>query len=240
MDRAPRRRRRSTAARDAVADCVVGYLRVSTAEQADSGAGIAAQRGAIEQYALAREWTVSFWCEDAGTSGAVAPTKRPALTEALRLLATCEAGVLLVAKPDRLARRAGDLLALCDQAEREGWGLAAADGSVDLTTPHGRFLQTVLAGAAELERDLARSRTREALAAKRSAGVRLGRSSTLPLEVRSRIVAHRDSGLSWPKLAAALNADRVPTGQGGQAWYASTARAAYLSAMYDGIDASQA
>ena len=48
---------------------VVGYIRVSTAEQADSGAGLEAQRAAIEAEAQRRGWTLLRMFEDAGASG---------------------------------------------------------------------------------------------------------------------------------------------------------------------------
>ena len=47
---------------------VIGYLRVSTREQADSGAGLAAQRSAMAAEAARRVWDV-VWVEDAGESG---------------------------------------------------------------------------------------------------------------------------------------------------------------------------
>ena len=48
---------------------VVGYVRVSTAEQADSGAGLDAQRAAIEAEAARRAWALVQMCEDVGMSG---------------------------------------------------------------------------------------------------------------------------------------------------------------------------
>jgi len=75
----------------------------------------------------------------------------------------------------------------------------------------------------EDERD--RQRTKAALAAKKAAGVRLGRPSTLPAEVVARIVTDRASGVSFGKIAAALNADGVPTAQGGKRWYPATVKA---------------
>ncbi len=46
----------------------VGYARVSTAEQADSGAGMDAQRHAIRAEAQRRGWTLEEIVEDAGYS----------------------------------------------------------------------------------------------------------------------------------------------------------------------------
>jgi DNA invertase Pin-like site-specific DNA recombinase len=87
-------------------------------------------------------------------------------------------------------------------------------------------MANVLATFAQFERRLIGQRTREALAAKRAAGVRLGRPLSLPVEVRDRIAADRDGGLSLASIADKLNADGVPTAQGGRQWWPSTVRAA--------------
>jgi DNA invertase Pin-like site-specific DNA recombinase len=213
--------------------CVIGYLRVSTVEQAESGAGMDAQRRAITDYARRHGLTITRWCVDEAVSGSVAPQDREGLAEALDALADCPDGVLVTAKPDRLARKASDLLRLRDQAERDGWALAAADGSIDTTTPHGRLMTTVLAGVAELERDLIKTRTRDALAARKAAGVRLGRPSVLPVEVRERVTAERAAGASLPVIAAGLTADGVPTVRGGARWYPSTVAAVLRTVELD-------
>jgi DNA invertase Pin-like site-specific DNA recombinase len=76
----------------------------------------------------------------------------------------------------------------------------------------------------QLERRLIGQRTREALAEKRAAGVRLGRPSVLPVEVVKRIVDARAAGLSYPVIAEALNSEGVPTAHGGKRWYPATVR----------------
>jgi DNA invertase Pin-like site-specific DNA recombinase len=83
----------------------------------------------------------------------------------------------------------------------------------------------MLAAISEDERDRIRQRTKAALAAKKAAGVRLGRPPTLPAAVVARIVTNRTSGVSFGKIAAALNADGVPTAQGGKRWYPATVKA---------------
>lgn len=217
---APKRHRRRTVERPE--GTVIAYMRVSTEEQVRSGAGLDGQRAAIESYTKSRGWTVTEWYEDAGVSGTVSPDNRPQLSAALAAMTEGRAAILLFHRADRLARKAGDLLALRDRAEREGWALASSDGNVDLTTAGGRMMFTVLGGVAELERDLISQRTREALAARRAAGVRLGRPGTLPREVLERILSERAGGRSWRAIADSLNEGGVPTAQGGSRWWASS------------------
>jgi DNA invertase Pin-like site-specific DNA recombinase len=242
--------RRKATHDDYPAGCVVAYLRVSTAEQATSGAGLDAQRAAIAAYAERTGLTVGKWLADEGVSASVSPSDRPALAEALAILAECRSGALLVSASDRLARKASDLLAIRDVAEDQGWTLSAANGSIDMATPYGRAMSTVMGGFAELERDLIRTRTRDALAAKKAAGARLGRKSQVPPEVKARIALEREQGRSLNAIANGLNADGVPTvGNGGAKegargaqgrasvqgarWYASTVAAVLRSVDLD-------
>jgi DNA invertase Pin-like site-specific DNA recombinase len=91
-------------------------------------------------------------------------------------------------------------------------------------------MANVLATFAQFERRLISQRTREALAVKREKGVVLGRPLSVDDSVVRRIVRERDQGRSLRMIADALNADRVPTGQGGKQWYAATVRAVALRA----------
>ena len=75
-------------------------------------------------------------------------------------------------------------------------------------------MANVLATFAQFERRLIGQRTREALAVKRSQGVRLGRPPVLPEKVVARIKRERKAGNSYTKIADGLNEDRVPTAQG--------------------------
>jgi DNA invertase Pin-like site-specific DNA recombinase len=82
----------------------------------------------------------------------------------------------------------------------------------------------VLATFGQFERRLIGQRTREALAAKKAAGVRLGRPPTVPQPVVRRIQRQRARGDSLRAIADGLNEDGVPTAQGGVRWYAATVR----------------
>ena len=223
LTRTRSRRRTSTAV--AKPGTAVAYLRVSTEDQEESGAGMAAQRTAIEAVAAARGWTITDWHEDAGVSGGKPPHQRPGLAAALAAVQAGEAERLVVAKIDRLSRKFRDSVDLMETAAEESWPLYIADIHADLTTSNGRLVARMLAAIAEDERDRIRSRTKDALAAKRAAGVRLGRTPSLPAAVVSRVVAERAAGLSFAAVAKLLNDEGVPTAQGGRCWYAATVRA---------------
>ncbi len=198
------------------------YLRVSTEEQAASGLGLEAQRLACGQAVYGKGGEVVAVLADEGVSGAVPAHERPGVGEALALIGAGEADTLVVAKLDRLGRSAYDVLGVAQQAEREGWALVVLDLGLDTTTPVGRFTLTILAAVAELERNLIRQRTRDALAAKKARGERVGRPPVLSAEVVAEVRALRAS-LTLREVAEVLNRQGVPTARGGP-WSASTVR----------------
>jgi DNA invertase Pin-like site-specific DNA recombinase len=206
----------------------VGYARVSTNEQADSRAGLEAQREAIEREARRRGWTLVETIEDAGYS--TKDLKRPGIQSALEVLERGDAKALVVSKLDRLSRSMIDFTGLMNRATRENWALVALDCAVDTTTPAGEAMANVLATFAQFERRLIGQRTREALAQKKAQGVRLGRPRELSPKVRSRIRRRRKAGKTLAAIAEELNRDRVPTAHGGANWYPSTVRAVLTSA----------
>lgn len=222
--RKPTRRRRRNVER--VENMAVAYLRVSTTEQAQNGVGLDAQRTAIENAAAARGLEVIAWHVDAGVSGGTDPMKRPALAAALGELATGPAAMLLFGKADRVSRSAPDLLALRKRSEAEGWNLSSADGAVDTTTAHGKLLLTNLAGIAEFERDMIRTRTREGMAERKAQGVHLGRPTEVGEDVVRRIVAERQGGAGWSAIARTLNAAGITTARG-KSWLPNGVRQVY-------------
>lgn len=209
---------------------MIGYVRVSTAEQAGSGLGLEAQRDAITAECQRRGWVLERIYEDAGASGK-SLAKRPGLADALTVLAAGQAAGLVVAKLDRLSRSLRDFANLVTVAHDQRWTLVVLDVNVDTTTPSGELLVNVMASFAQFERQIIGQRTRDALAVKRSQGVRLGRPRLLPDAVVERIVAARAAGRSLRSIADELTAERVPTAQGGARWYASTVRAVLTSAV---------
>jgi DNA invertase Pin-like site-specific DNA recombinase len=211
------------------AEGVIGYLRVSTEEQAHSGLGLAAQEAAIRAECDRRGVPLVALHTDAGVTGK--SLARPALSEALAALDRGEGSVLVVSKLDRLTRSVHDASGLMMTAEKGGWGLVALDVAVDTTTPQGAAMAHVLATFAELERKLIGQRTRDALAVRRAEGVQLGRRPTLPAAVVRRIVKARRAGATWSSISRELNEEGVPTAQSaGNVWYPATVRQVVLRA----------
>lgn len=192
----------------------VVYLRVSTTEQSVSGLGLEAQLVACQATVAARGWSIAKVITDAGVSGSVAPMTRPGMAEALDLLRTGAAEVLVAAKLDRLSRSTVDLLGLVDRSEKCRFEIATADASVDTSTASGRFVVTALAAVSELERRLIGERTAAALAAKKARGARLGRPITTPEVIRRRAGELRAEGLSIQAVADTLNSEGHRTSVG--------------------------
>lgn len=206
---------------------VLAYVRVSSEEQAHSRAGIEAQRATIEAEAKRRGWTIIDVIEDAGFSAK--DLRRPGIRRAIEVLESGAARALVVSKLDRLSRSMVDFAGLMAKAQKQSWGIVALDVAVDTTTPSGEAMANVMAAFAQFERRLIGQRTKEALAEKRKQGVRLGRPRSLPAAVVRRIEREHKQKRPLRQIAAGLNADGVPTAQGGKQWYAGTVRAVLQS-----------
>jgi DNA invertase Pin-like site-specific DNA recombinase len=210
----------------------IGYGRVSTDEQAESGAGLDAQRAAIEAETTRREWELVAYIEDRGYSAK--SLDRPGIQSVLDHLRDHKADVLLVSKLDRLSRSMLDFADLLERrSKEEGWSIVALDLGVDTSTPTGEAMANMTATFSRLERRLISQRTKDALAVKRRQGTRLGRPERVSGVVVTRIQAERDRGISLAAIASGLNADAIPTSQGGAMWHPSTVRAVLLSAQRD-------
>jgi len=197
---------------------VVGYTRVSTAEQADSGAGLEAQRAAITTEAERRGWELVHIYEDAGVSGK-SLSGRHGMQAALQAIESGEAeATLVVSKLDRLSRSLLDFAGLMERARKRGWSLVALDLGVDTSTPSGEMMASVLATFAQFERRLIGQRTKDALAVKREQGVQLGRPREMSSEAVSRIRELERLGYRVREIADALNAEGIATPRNGS-WH---------------------
>jgi DNA invertase Pin-like site-specific DNA recombinase len=158
---------------------IYGYARVST-----DGQSVDAQ---VRQ--LTRAGCKKVFREVA--SGA--KTDRAQLRSILDTLAPGD--VLTVTRLDRLARSTRDLLnTLATIASKRAAFRSLGDAWADTTTAHGRLMLTVLAGLAEFERELIRSRTAEGRARAKARGVKLGRKPKLTPHQQREAIRRRDRG----------------------------------------------
>lgn len=230
----------------ALGTVALGYARVSTVEQARSGLGIAAQRSAIEHWAAGRrDKTAVEHHEENGTSGMLAPQKRPVLSVLLDRLAdpADPAHTLVVSRLDRLGRDVMEVLGLLERAQRQGWSVVMLDLDVDTASPVGRMTATVMASMARMERDMTAERTRSALAERAASGMRLGR----PVSAETRAAAQRAEqlaadGLTLRAVSDALTAERWPraTGDRRRPWNINAVTRALRSLQLDRDAAAKA
>jgi len=195
---------------------VVGYCRVSTAEQGRSGLGLEAQRDAIRAACTIRGWDEPDIRTEVKSGGRA--SNRPVLRDVLRDLKRGD--VLVVAKLDRLARSTADFLTIAKLAQRRGWALVLLDLGLDTSTPMGEAMATVVAAFATLERKLIGQRIAEALAVKRANGWRPDRPQLIPAPVRERICQLADRGVSQREIARRLNEEGAPAV--GAKWHRET------------------
>jgi DNA invertase Pin-like site-specific DNA recombinase len=204
---------------------VLGYARCSTAEQADSGNGLAAQEAAIRAECERRGWTLLEVVRDEGESGK--SLDRAGLSSALERIAAGEAAGLVASKLDRLSRSVVDFGTLLEWFTECEATLVALDLGIDTGTPGGRLVANVFASVAEWERETIAARTRDGLAAVRATGRPISRPAVADLpELRERIAAMRAEGRTLQAIADALNAEGVPTPRGGAEWRPSSVQAA--------------
>ena len=153
------------------------YLRVSTEEQSREGVSLAAQEATLRSYCALRGLEVVELVCDAGVSGGKALESRVGGRRILDLIKRGGVRHIVTYKLDRLFRNCADCLTVTAQWDKKGVALHLVDiggQTLDTSTAMGRFFLTVMAGAAELERNLVAERTTEAMAYKRAQGERVG------------------------------------------------------------------
>ena len=200
----------------------VAYTRVSTASQGRSGLGLEAQQAAIARFAEAEGFDlIETFTEIETGKGADALDRRPQLAEALKTARKHKAPII-VAKLDRLSRDVHFISGL--MTHRTPFIVAELGADAD------PFMLHLYAALAEKERRLISQRTKDALAAKKAQGVKLGGLNAKGIanrdEAKARAEALRPilaelSGLSARAIAAELNKRNAPTPNGGP-WHSMT------------------
>ena len=176
------------------------YCRVSTADQTTEN-----QLREIEAAGFAVEPKRIVW---ETVSGSVAAVEREGFA---RLRDKLESGdVLVVTKLDRLGRNAMDVRSTVEALAAEGIKVHCLQlGGVDLTSPAGKMIMTVISAMAEFERDLLIERTQAGLSRAKAEGKTLGRPRALSTDQRAAIRVRRAEGASLGTLAKEYSVSRA-------------------------------
>ncbi len=214
---------------------IVAYVRVSTDKQGKSGLGLESQRERIIQFAKLEGFRVVEWFEEVETGkGSDALAQRPQLAAALATARLHNCAVV-VAKLDRLSRDVAFISSL--MAQKVPFLVTELGADVD------PFMLHIYAALAEKERAMISQRTKDALAAAKARGTKLGgfrgRAGTPDdcAQARAQRTAKSDEHakalapiiaridpertLSLRALASRLNDERVPTAAGKGEWTAA-------------------
>lgn len=204
----------------------IGYCRVSTDQQGERGYGLESQRNLITSDITRRDWQLGEIYVDVASGGSM--RRRPRFQDALDLLSSKRADVLVVAKLDRLSRSLVDFATLMARSREEGWSIVALDIGVDTSTTNGELVANIIMALAQWERRIIGQRTKDALSVVKDRGVALGRPVMMDPATVTMMRLLRSNGRSYGAVAKMLNDEGVPTAQGGAKWHASTVRAALM------------
>lgn len=218
----------------------LGYVRVSSEEQAKEGVSLEAQKAKIKLYAELKDLDLIGIVEDAGISAK--NLKRPGVQRVLEMARNKEVDAVIILKLDRIFRNTVD--ALQTSAELDKWGVAlhSIQENLDTKSAMGKFFFTLTAALAEMERNIVSERTEMALQHKKSKNERVGHipfgfhlaDDGIHLEedeneqwILREIKILKDQGLSLRKIADELN-NREIQNRGGIWNHVSVKRVAKL------------
>lgn len=139
----------------------VGYIRVSTAMQVQDGFSLDAQEAKIYRECVNRNLFCRGLYIDRGISGG-STQKRLGLQEMMSELK--QGDWVITASVSRLARDTVDLLSLSKKIEDMGCHLVVIDLNLDLTTPSGKLILTLMGSQAQFERELTSERVKTVMA----------------------------------------------------------------------------
>lgn len=168
-----RKKTTTAAATTEAARRVVGYVRVSTGKQADTGHSLEAQRAQLAAYCALYGYELVAVEADEGASASTTDG-RPGLARALDLCRTGAADAVLVAKLDRLTRSTRDLGALLERAQRGGWGILSVGEQLDTTTAAGRMVVGILGVVSQWQREYIGEQTSATMQSMRARGLYTG------------------------------------------------------------------
>jgi len=228
----------------------LGYVRVSTQEQAREGVSLEAQEDKIKKYIDLHNLGQISIIRDEGKSGK--DLNREGMQEVISLCEKKEIKHLIVYKMDRLTRRTLDLLTLVENVFKPNdVQFHSITERVDTSTAQGKFFLTIIGAMAQMERDLVAERTKEALQYKKSKfeaysptpfGFDREDGRITPNQKELKVVnlmrKLKRKGLSYQAIINKLNERDIPT-KNRKSWSKSTIWGILKNPIYDNLTPSR-
>ena len=146
---------------------IFAYIRVSTELQSYEG-----QRYEIEQWASRRQWVIDKWVQEKASG--TKELKKRTLDGLLKKMK--KGDTLICTELSRLGRNMMMVMSILNTCSQKGIKIYSIKDSFELSDSlNAKIIAFAFSLAAEIERNLISQRTREALAAKRASGIKLGR-----------------------------------------------------------------
>jgi site-specific DNA recombinase len=214
----------------------IGYVRVSTDDQAENGVSLAAQEERLRAYAVATGRELDELVIDAGESAKT--MNRPGLRRILAGVRDRSVGCVVILKLDRLTRSVRDLGEILELAARHDVALMSVSESLDTSSAAGRMVVNMLGVVAQWEREATAERTAFALAHKRRQRIVYGptpfgyRRDGGQLIADPNLIATRDEAKAM--LAAGASLRQIGawlTSRVGGRWHPQTVKAMLGSRM---------
>ena len=150
----------------------IGYVRVSTEDQAKEGVSLDNQKAKIEAYCQLKDLELLEIIEDAGISAK--NLRRPGVQKVLLMDRKKQVDAIVVYKLDRIFRSTVDALETTKMFDKWGVSFHSIEETLDTQSAMGRFFFTLTAALAEMERRIIGERTKAALSHKRSRNEKTG------------------------------------------------------------------
>jgi DNA invertase Pin-like site-specific DNA recombinase len=213
----------------------IGYVRVSTVDQVESGVSLDNQKKTIEAFCTMKGYDLIKVVEDPAVSTKKMFRERDGGKEVLRVIQQRDIQHVVVMKLDRAFRSTTDCLETAKIIEENNVGLHLLDINVDTTTPIGKFFLTITAAFAELERGRICERVREGMQYKIDQGESTGTAPIGKRKVEGQsmladneseikaillIKSLKEKGLSLSQIANVMNSSGIPAR--GKQWYKTT------------------
>ena len=224
---------------------IVGiYTRVSTGMQVEDGVSLDNQELILKDYCKRHDMEIYNTYREEATSGGIHLKKRPKGKLLIEAIENGSINTVVVQKVDRLGRSVLDLMSLIDYFDAKGVDLHILDLNINTSSPSGRFMLQIMGALAEMERNMTKDRTKQAMTYLKSQKKvystiplgfdRIGDSlveNPKELKLVERIYKMYHEGKSLAGIAKTLNDEGIPT-KNGKKFYHTTIKSIVNNDIY--------